>query len=613
MTAPVLQDRPTPPAALPASDLVSVVIPTYNYAHFLIATLESVLAQTYGHYEIIIVDDGSTDDTRQRLKPYWDRIRYVYQENQGLSAARNTGIREARGELIALLDSDDLWHPRKLEMEARYLAEHPEVALVASDDVARGYTDSPRQGWSERPPQEWPAIDDDALAEARTVTLDHLVLRSHFGACGVLVRKACFAAVGLFDTSLRSCEDRDMWIRIASRYRVARLALPLWWYRLHAGSMQKCSARMEEYEYQVLGKAFSQLPPLRRRFFLRQKAYSRAGYSAALLYTHDGQQFLALRRILYSFLRWPLPYRRDEVKTALARPKTIIISVLRLLGLKRIAEKQDSPALRRHYQVERMLADKLRNASREERQRLYSEVYDDLFRLVPDHPQRRRKADPRVQAQRVRRQLMYLQPFLRTDAVYLEIGAGDCSLALAVAERVRHAYAVDVSELITRTDRRPDNFTLMISNGTDLDVPAGTVDVAYSYMLLEHLHPEDAAEHLRQVFRALAPGGVYVCVTQHRYSGPHDVSRFFDKEATGFHLKEYTFAELRELLRQAGFGRTQVCMSLKGRIFKVPSALAWLAEKALGLLPRRLRRRLASTLPLRTTFVDATFVGRKSG
>src|SRR5438445_9254645 len=119
-------------------DLVSVVIATYNYGRFVTQAVESVLAQTYVNIEIIVVDDGSDDDTREQLAPYGDRIRYIYQENQSVAAARNTGIRAATGDLIAFLDADDVWHPHKLELQMHYLADHPAVALVAVERLAEG-------------------------------------------------------------------------------------------------------------------------------------------------------------------------------------------------------------------------------------------------------------------------------------------------------------------------------------------------------------------------------------------------------------------------------------------------------------------------------------------
>lgn len=97
--------------------MVSVVIPTFNRGEHLIGALESVFAQTHQDYEVIVVDDGSTDDTRRRLQPYVERIRYFYQDNQGASAARNKGIEFARGEWIATLGSDDVWSPTKLERQ----------------------------------------------------------------------------------------------------------------------------------------------------------------------------------------------------------------------------------------------------------------------------------------------------------------------------------------------------------------------------------------------------------------------------------------------------------------------------------------------------------------
>ena len=106
---------------------VSVIIPTYNRAEYVTHAIDSVLAQTYTDYEIIVVDDGSADNTKDVLLPYMDRIRYIYQENAGLSAARNTGIKAAKGDWIAFLDSDDEWLPGKLAVQMRAVERHPQL------------------------------------------------------------------------------------------------------------------------------------------------------------------------------------------------------------------------------------------------------------------------------------------------------------------------------------------------------------------------------------------------------------------------------------------------------------------------------------------------------
>src|SRR5262249_39816477 len=152
-------------------------------------------------------------------------------------------------------------------------------------------------------------------------------------------------------------------------------------------------------------------------------------------------------------------------------------------------------------------------------------------------------------------------------------GPGDCHLAMTVARRVRHVYAVDVADEIANHGQRLSNFTLIISDGVRLGVPPEIVHVAYSHQLLEHLHPDDAAEQLQEISTPLAPGGVYICTPPHCFSGPHDISKFFDPEATGFHLKEYTYRELRALFRSAGFTRTSAWAGIKGRFLRLPNSI----------------------------------------
>jgi SAM-dependent methyltransferase len=125
------------------------------------------------------------------------------------------------------------------------------------------------------------------------------------------------------------------------------------------------------------------------------------------------------------------------------------------------------------------------------------------------------------------------------------------------------------------------------------------VDVAYSNQLMEHLHPDDAAAQLDGIVRALRPGGIYLCITPNRVSGPHDISKYFDEVATGFHLKEYTFAELSALLRAAGFAAVTPYLGAGGAHLFYPGFVVRAFERSLRALPAPVRRRIAPSLPSR--------------
>jgi len=272
---------------------------------------------------------------------------------------------------------------------------------------------------------------------------------------------------------------------------------------------------------------------------------------------------------------------------------------------------RDTAALHRHYLVERELADRLRSADPAERKGLYRTVYDELFRRVIDHPQHSRKIDPARHEARTAQQFHLLRRHLGSEKVFIEVGAGDCHLTMAIAAEVDHAYGVDVSDVIADAAARSGQFTRLQSDGTGIPLADGVVDVAYSHMLIEHLHPDDAAEHVREVYRVLGPGGVYVCETPHKYSGPHDISRYFDSVATGFHLKEYTFREMRAVFRAAGFRATRLRIWVRGRTYPFPRLLAHGLERLLGLLPARARHRVATSRLLRRAFVAVVVEGRK--
>jgi SAM-dependent methyltransferase len=270
-----------------------------------------------------------------------------------------------------------------------------------------------------------------------------------------------------------------------------------------------------------------------------------------------------------------------------------------LLFQPRTFDRRTPEQIRNHYDIERELAARLRRASKGERRELYASLYDELFRRVPHHSQLTRKSSPEERARAAARQMRFLRRFLRRDATFLEIGPGDCALTFRAAGSCRMVYAVEVSEEITRNLAFPRNVRLLLSDGTSIPVPDASVAVAYSNQLMEHLHPDDAVEQLRNIWKALAPGGVYVCITPNRINGPHDVSRHFDAVAQGFHLKEYSVEELDDLFRMVGFSRTRVYVGAKGWFIGLPTRPVKLCERVLDRLPDRWRRAIALSLPMK--------------
>jgi len=255
--------------------------------------------------------------------------------------------------------------------------------------------------------------------------------------------------------------------------------------------------------------------------------------------------------------------------------------------------------LRHHYDVERKLAARLQSSPRERRLHMLTGLYEELFREVPDHPRLVRKHTPEDSRADVAKQMLFMRRFLRPHTTLLEIGPGDCAFSFEAARSVRQVYAVDVDAVLSRNAEPPANFRLFLSDGVSVPVPAGSVDLAYSNQLMEHLHPDDAREQLGNIFAALAPGGAYVCLTPNRLDGPHDISRWFSDEASGFHLKEYTVTELAALFRETGFRRVRAYARTKGVWLPVPLALVVGLEAMLERAPADLRRSLARRWPLR--------------
>jgi hypothetical protein len=255
-----------------------------------------------------------------------------------------------------------------------------------------------------------------------------------------------------------------------------------------------------------------------------------------------------------------------------------------------------APQDREQYCVERELADRLRAAqSREERRFLYGEVYREFNERVRHYTLAIQSDDPIAQAAAVAPQVRLLRRFVGPDTAFCELGAGDGAVARALAPMVKSSVALDVTDSLLRGPNRDANFRFRVFDGLDPGLPPGSVDVAYSRDLVEHLQPDDMVEQTSAVARMLKAGGVYVCVTPNALSGPHDVSRLFDDAPRGLHLKEYTSTEVAQVLREAGFSHVRVLISAAGWRLS-PLLPLWTVtgvEAILMRLPRRISRRIA--------------------
>ncbi len=291
---------------------VSVVIPTYNSAELVVEAVRSVLAQTRPAAEVLVVDDGSTDDTADQLAAFGPPVRVIRKENGGVSSARNRGVAEASGERIAFLDADDVWHPRKLETQLGVLEAHPDLGLLGTRTF------------------DWPGPvpDPPAAPPLARVPFDRLIVRNAFCTSTVVVRTAVLRAAGEFDTSLQGPEDYDLWLRIAAAAAVANLDARLTGYR-HAtpNSLSKNAERMERDTLRILAKQEG-AGAFWGKDLLRRRAFGNTTLTAAYMYHDAGRHGTALKRIAQSFWWWPLPFARSEVNAFLARPR-FAVGILR--------------------------------------------------------------------------------------------------------------------------------------------------------------------------------------------------------------------------------------------------------------------------------------------
>ena len=249
---------------------VSVIIPAYNKAALTVKTVESVLGQTYENIEAIVIDDGSTDDTAQRLLPYYGRIKYMRKENGGACSARNVGIRSATGEYVALLDCDDIYLPGKIEKSVGYLEQRPDMGFVHTpvyfvDETGARMRRYPFFG---RRPSGW---------------INEKLLKKNF-ICNstVVARKGCFEKAGYFDESIFTPADWDMWLRLSEHYKAGYIDLPLTLYRSSESYILNNLERSKKECMIVLEKAFKRNGNLRKhKFFSNVYFWQALGYLRA--------------------------------------------------------------------------------------------------------------------------------------------------------------------------------------------------------------------------------------------------------------------------------------------------------------------------------------------
>jgi glycosyltransferase involved in cell wall biosynthesis len=275
-----------------ARPLVSTVIPSYNYGRYVCEAVQSVLDQTYKPVEIIVVDDGSTDDTRSRLAAFGDAIRYIHQENNGHGSARNRGIRAATGEWIAFLDADDRWHPKKLEIQFD--------AARALEDVC--FLGSPACGWSD---------ELDAHPEVRRLSIRDFLTWTPLNSSSALVKRSCFDKIGVFDETLKGAEDRDMWMRLAAEFPTATVVSPCVSYRAHPGQTSRNPLPMYE-GLEIVFRRFFELHP--EYSGLRALADGFLHQDAGIAYLEAGNRWVAMGHMVRSVVNYPWPLNASNAR-----------------------------------------------------------------------------------------------------------------------------------------------------------------------------------------------------------------------------------------------------------------------------------------------------------
>ena len=283
---------------------VDIIIPAFNAARFLPFSLESVVSQTFDDWRILLVDDGSTDNTAEAVAPFLDRLgsklRYIKQENRGLPAARNTAIRASTAEFLALLDADDVWLPCRLLESLKILRERPRVGLVYGLITGIDQENRPGITWGGN------------LSDADGHIAPQIYMRKVDLPCPTITfRRKCMDEVGFFDETMRATEDRDLWLRIALRYEVGFVPKVLAYYRLSPNSMSTDPQRMLQAQLKFIRKHYgSEGCGLRPRQIALARSYKQRAEALKV----QSQPWAALMSALQAVALYP--FDMDNPRTA---------------------------------------------------------------------------------------------------------------------------------------------------------------------------------------------------------------------------------------------------------------------------------------------------------
>lgn len=284
--------------------LVSIIIPAYNSSSFIRETLESIFIQTYGNYEVILVNDGSTDDTETIIQEYLDKILYLFQNNRGICAARNLGIIHARGEYIAFLDHDDVWLPQKLELQVGNIERGNDIGLVTCGRIDINIHGAKIDEYV--PPVN--QYEKHILIEK--MAMNNIV----GGASAVLVRHSVLDAVGMFDVKLTMAEDIELWMRILEKYKIICIDRLLYRYR-NLPCSGSSNAENNIRNQVILIDRWWRQGIINEN--VKRKALSNKYYSAAWSFLQVGERRQSMKHIFYAFKSAPIWCLKNKDMVAL--------------------------------------------------------------------------------------------------------------------------------------------------------------------------------------------------------------------------------------------------------------------------------------------------------